>query len=68
MLSKLVNRERKKKMKEKKKPSTLVNREKIIGKKKKKKANPLEVKSNVRGIFGILFHELSFLPILERIF
>ena len=37
MLSKLVNRERKKKMKEKKKPSTLVNREKIIGKKKKKK-------------------------------
>ena len=45
----------------------LVNREKIIEKKKKKKkANPLEVKSNVRGIFGILFHELSFLPILER--
>ena len=28
----------------------------------------MEVKSNVRGIFGILFHELSFLPILERKF
>ena len=38
-------------------------------KKRKKKAKTLEVKSNVRGIFGSSFHELSplsFLPILGK--
>ena len=61
-----INRERKNQSK--KRANTLIEKGKNQ-RKKKKKAHTLEVKSNVKGIFGSSFHELpslSFLPILER--
>ena len=61
-----INRERKNQSK--KRANTLTEKGKN---QRKKKAHTLEMKSNVKGIFGSSFYELpplSFLPILERKF